>query len=380
MMWILLPALAAGFGWLSVSSFLAENTVATYTPYARIICSCLAITMLIALKWVMKFKYVIESDKFSVVGIYKIQVLPIAAIHGFKQYDQYFDLIPFSHTPYKKMAISCYVERYEELLQWAQQTLTDLNNEETLNSRKEILNNEKFGATIRERQQKLNKTRALTRTTNIIAVVLSLAFWFLPHLFYQFQVVLCALIPIIALAIYKRSNGLIRLDEKPNSAHPHLFPAIIFPSVVLTMRSLMDFTIFSYNHFWMPAGLITIAFIIFIIKDPDLTINLNAKRAFFFILGALALSGVYTYGTVIATNGILDKTSAETYKVRILDKRISSGKTTYYYFKLSPWGPQKEIKEVWVTRKVYENKQPGDSATIQFKSGFYKIPFYFITE
>lgn len=376
----MLPILAAGFMWLSLSPFLSENPDFAQIPYLRIISLILAFIMLTALTGFGRSKLVLEKDKITMVLMYNTQILPIAAIQGFKQYEGGFYLIPFPNNKYKKISVNHLFEHYGELLQWAQQTLINLDEAEVIKNRKEILNNEEFGATTIEREQKLNKTKKLAIALNIILAILSILLWLLPHYYYELQVLICVLLPIIALSIYKISNGLIKLDEKPNSAHPNLFPVIMFPALILMLRALKDYTIFSFANFWMLAGFIFIAIIVLVIKDTLLSNKNKPIKLFLSLLGILTFSAIYTYGAIITTNATFYKAPVQTYQAKILEKRTSSGKTTYYYFKLSPWGPQKEIKEVLVPAKVFENKETGDSATIQFKSGFYNIPFYFVTE
>ena len=371
-LWILLPIFALGFGWLSIWF--------VNSPYLSVVSFGLAIIMITGLIAINKIKFVIENDKIIEKGIYRTHIFPISEIKGFRKSKGICYLVPFPHSKYKKMAIPDWIGGYNEVMQWVRQSFTDIDKEEELASKKEILNNEEFGTTIKEREQRLNKTRKITRTLNIISVIISLAFLFLPHYYYQLQVLLCTLLPILAIVIYKRSKGLIKLDEKPNSANPNLFPTIIFPALILMLRALMDFRIFSIDNFWMPAAFITIAIFVLIIKDPSNTYNYKRLPTYLSLFGLLVFSGIYSYGALITTNGCFDDSPSKIYKAHILGKRISSGKNIYYYLKLSPWGPQKEIKEVLVSRKVFENKQAGDSAIIYFNRGFHRIPFFVVRE
>jgi hypothetical protein len=89
---------------------------------------------------------------------------------------------------------------------------------------------------------------------------------------------------------------------------------------------------------------------------------------------------MYAYGFIITTNSVFDTAQPEYYKAKILDKRISSGKSTSYYFELSSWGPQSQNDEVMVNRELYNEKEVGDSALIYFSEGFYKIPYFIVIQ
>jgi hypothetical protein len=97
-------------------------------------------------------------------------------------------------------------------------------------------------------------------------------------------------------------------------------------------------------------------------------------------MGISLILFVYGYGSIITLNYIYDKSEPEIFNARILSKRISSGKSTTYYFELTPWGQQKEIDEVFVSKELYKRLEENDEVKIYFNKGKFEIPWFTVTE
>jgi len=89
---------------------------------------------------------------------------------------------------------------------------------------------------------------------------------------------------------------------------------------------------------------------------------------------------MYAFGFLITTNVAFDESEPDFYTAEVIDKHVSSGKTTTYYLKLNEWGPQTEVKDVSVAKEIYNNKEIGDRAIVYFNQGLYKIPYYAVIE
>jgi hypothetical protein len=87
----------------------------------------------------------------------------------------------------------------------------------------------------------------------------------------------------------------------------------------------------------------------------------------------------YTFGAIITVNGHFDHSEPETFHAKILDKHISSGKTTTYYLTLSSWGPFEENTDVTVTSDQYESFYPGNEVIVYQHPGVFRIPWYYVS-
>lgn len=376
--WICLPLFMGLFGWLGVMPYTEDNFDLTLALILTPISLGLEFLMILGLIDTIKSKLIIEKEQIINVGVFKTKELDFDNIKGFKVDQNYLHFLPKNKRD-KKIKVSTYVGRFGELREWCEQQFANLDIEEFVNEENEILENEEFGRTQEERDYRFTKAKKTTKTINTISWIVALSTWFYPH-FYEIQIVLCGLLPIVGLIIYRTSNGLIRLDEKPNSAYPNILSTLYIPSCALMIRALMDFTIFDYSNIWKPALAIFVLFSLIVLKGAKVEYNFKKGVTYLAIFGMLMFGGMYAYGLLITTNVVFDESQPSAYKAEILDKRISSGKTTTYYFELSKWGPKTEIDDVSVSKEIYNSREIGDSAVVYFNHGLYKIPYYFVIQ
>lgn len=376
--WICLPLLMILFGWLGIMPYTEEKFNLTLALILTPIALGLEFLMILGLIDTRKNKLIIEKDKIINIGIFNTKKLNINNVKGFKVDKNYLSFFPKNKRD-KKIKVSTYVGSFGELLSWSEQQFNNLDLEEFVSEEKEILENKEFGRTQEEREDSLVKAKKTTKIINTISWIVALSTWFYPH-FYQIQIILCAILPIVGLIIYKTSKGLIRLDEKPNSPYPNIHSTLIIPSLTLLIRALVDFTIFDYSNLWSLILTIIAMFGVLILKDSNVQYDFKKGLTYLTVLGTLLISGAYAYGLLITTNAAFDESEPITYDTKILNKRISSGKSTTYYLELDKWGPQSKIDEVSVAKDIYNSKEIGDKAVVYFNNGLYKIPYYFVIQ
>jgi hypothetical protein len=375
---ILFPSLMIGFGYLGIMPYIKNaDLVATILLTALSIgVECLMVLGLIDL---YKGKLVLEENTISAIGIFKTRSLKLSEIKGFKRDNNYLYYIPLSNK-LKQIKVSSYMGRYSYLVNWTEQRFTNLDLQELQKEEEEILTNEDFGSTVEEREELLKKAKKVSRIINTISFISAISLWFTPK-FYNVQVLICAALPIIGFIIYKRFKGLIRIDDTSNSNNPNILLSTFFmPSCVLMIRAFADFNVLNYENLWKPVIVIFASLAFVMIKDSNVKYNFKKGVTYIAIIGIFVLGSMYAYGFIITSNSIFDPSRPEFYKAKVLDKRVSSGKSTTYYLELSRWGPQNEIEEVQVKRTIYIEKEVGDSALISFKKGLYKIPYYTLIE
>lgn len=271
------------------------------------------------------------------------------------------------------------ISNFYELSTWVEINFKNLDKITFENQENEIYRNSDFGLNKKQRKVNLAKAKKYTKIINTISWIIGISTWLTP-IFYNFQIMLCASLPILGLVIHKSSKGLIRLDEAPNSPYPNIHSTLIIPSLILLIRALEDFIILNYSIFLNLFLLISIIFSVAILKNLSLKYSLKKTITYVTFLGVLIISGSYTYGIITITNAIFSSNTPVKHKVVILDKRISSGKNTSYYLKLDKWGTHDKIDEISVNKKLYDTKKIGSSINVFSKIGVYNIPFYYIEE
>jgi hypothetical protein len=251
---------------------------------------------------------------------------------------------------------------------------SDLNIIESKSDLEEILTDNDFGRDVEQRGSKLTEARKVAKILNWTGGIVAAWTVFITKP-YELSVIAAIIMPIICLFAIKKYKGLIRIDHEKNSAYPTLFYGLIYSGLGVFLRALLDFNIFDYSNIWTPSILIAIAFLAFlIIGNKEFDIKKRKNYLTIAILGGFFF--IYGFGSVIFANCIYDKSEPIIYNAKIIEKRISSGKSTTYYLKLTPWGTQKESDEVSVNRKEYEQAKINAPVEVYFMKGKLDIPWF----
>lgn len=375
--YIFAPLLIGLFGWVLILPFTNGN----YSPNASWILIPIAVGMIALVIFgvidAYKGKLTIYEDRIVSKSTFSNRELKFSDIKGFTVNDNYIFVEP-NNDNQKRIEISKYIGGYDEILFWLSQTFTDLEEQNAINEEQEILNDENYGWTKDIREEKLSKARQTSKIINWAAGITAAWTFFYPTP-YQYSILTAMVIPIVALCALKLSGGLIRFDERKGSAYPSVIYAFIYPSLGLMLRAILDYDIFDYSNVWLTTTLITLTFLtLLLIKQKELTFK---KKNNYVTVASLALFlFAYSFGTVIHLNCYYDNSEAEYFTAKILNKRISSGKTTTRYLELSTWGRQKEVDEVSVGKDFYNRAEIGDEVNIYFKKGKLDIPWFIVTD
>lgn len=376
--WIFAPVLIGLFGFLGVLPYIEEEIDLTLVVTLTPISLGMIFLMVIGLIDTIKSKLIIEKNRLISISVLKTKILDFKDIRGIKRDQNYLHFIPHS-AGLKKIKVSSYVGKYDKLATWAESRFKNIDFEETAKDVLDILENDEYGRTIEEREFKLKSTRKMTKTLNVLSFIVAFTTMIFPH-FYKVQIIACAVLPILGLVLLKSSKGLIKLDDKSNSIHPNVIGTLFMPAAALMIRALMDFNVFSYSNFWVPALLIFTFLTFLIFFKSKLEYNFKKVASYMAILVMIMFSCMYAYGALITTNVIFDNSYPNTYKANVIDKHISSGKTPSYYLTLDSWEPQTEPENVSVSKEVYYANEVGNATTVYFKNGLYDIPYYLIIE
>ncbi len=315
-------------------------------------------------------------DRIVKREVFKTRELKIADLEGFRfvqsQYTKNIVLFPKKKTD-KKIKLSNTFVRFGELSGWVAQTLPDLDAREAAAEQQSILNDREYGSTERERSELLGKYRTVTKYLNNAGIAVGLWAFIYPRP-YEILIVLCALFPLAGIMILVQSNGLVHFDERKNSAHPSIVRMFMMPALALALRSLLDFSIIDAKQLLLPVLAITAVFSgLMLAKLKEFT-----GKAWIKLL-PIIFAAVYAYGLTVMGNCLFDRSQPEVFTVRVLNKHVTTGRSTTYYVKLAPWGPVAEADDAQVTREQYEQIQIGKEVYVGEMPGIMKIPWFFIS-
>lgn len=375
--WIFGPGLIALFGFLAVMPFLADDINLTLVYILTPMSIGMVAIMVFGLIDVYKGRFIIKKDRLVSIGVFATKELRFEEIKGFTVNEQYIFIEPNTKEK-KRIKISQYIGGYQEILSCLAMKYENLDIKNVQAEEQEILNDQNIGLSKEIREEKLSNARRISRIINWLGGISFAWTVFYPKPC-DFAILSALVIPIIALIAVKFSGGLIRIDQKNDSAYPSTIYSFIFPSLGLMARSFFDYDIFDYSNVWLKAVIVTVAFL-FILLINQKEIMFKKKQDFLTVSSMAMFLFAYGFGAIIYLNCNLDKSEPQHYTATILDKWISTGKHTSYYLELTIWGEQREIDEVSVSKGLYNRVKVDNEINIYLRNGKLEIPWFIVTD
>ncbi|HVS91913.1 MAG TPA: hypothetical protein VHE59_07785 [Mucilaginibacter sp.] len=368
-------SIAIVFG-MFINAIVTKDSIAVFTTVFLVV-SGLVILWIMAVK---RSKPVVTDDSFTEFGVFRFRQLLFSQIKGFRviynsqNNNKRLVLIP-AVTSLRKITIGdpSYFNDGNELYEFIQHKFTDLDQVEFNAEVTEIVDDPAIGATEAERQENFAKIKKAASVLNTIG--LAITFWLFIYPYpYPLPIYVGLIYPFIVFIFFVRNQHVVTLTEsKQRSAYPGLTLAFIMPPLGLMIRALVDYDLIEFSKCLIPVAvlLVVLTIMFFILIDP-------AKNRAYNLLAAVVFTLVYSYSAIISINCVHDRSNPSEIKARVLDHRISSGKSTSYYLSLSAWGTKQPGEEVTVSKGLYRRVNLGDTVTVFIKKGMLNIPWYFI--
>lgn len=368
--------LVLGFGYFMLLPFLEGRTgVPGAVAFSLLIGGGFSAAFLIGVIAVLYWRVEVLPDRLRDVNLFKVRELAFSQIEGIKivptPYMATVEFVPRDPKA-KSIKIGMMMGNREEFAAWVDATFRNLTAEELAAHVQTVLQDEALGENEEQRIAKVNAARKWARILDIAGT--ACLFWAMifPRP-YELAIGVSALIPIVALVSMRYFPGVLHFDVVKGSPHPTIARAFMGPPLALALRALQDFDIFSWQAFWVPFSVITAFLLVLVLIHAA-----DVRRKVTMIIVALVFCAVYGYGATITLNGLSDRTPSTVYKAQVLSKRVSSGKGTTYYLKLSAWGPRTAESEVSVSKSVYESRKAGDIVRVLVFRGGFRIPWYYV--
>lgn len=285
-------------------------------------------------------------------------------VRGFRTDEYYVYIIPFDKTK-KTIKVGFSTERYAEILKFintAYEPLPDVDPHEV----DEVLSNEEHGTNPWERIKSLTHARKVARAVNIVGCVA--AAWALKPIPYEATMITAIVTVIAALSVLFWFRGFIRIDTRKTSAYPSITYGMTFPAVMLMLRCLFDYDVedaLLLVRYAFIGGIVLVALCAYATREY----SFKRWTDYLSVITLTFVMSAYTYGATTFLNCYYDDSTAQSHVAQVLDKHITSGKTTTYYLKLSSWGPRHEAEDVSVSRAEYERINIRDSVEILLHDG-----------
>ncbi|WP_426493213.1 hypothetical protein [Hymenobacter sp. 102] len=324
-----------------------------------------------------KGRHILSEQSIRYEGALRRKELPLEAVRGYRADDKYTHIVPISEA-YPSIRIGYTSEGYEDIQHWLAERFPDLDVQQQELEAQEILQDETLGRSVPEREEKLAQARQVARVLNTLAWAVAAWLFFYPKPYDVAVQASLALPPVAALALLWY-QGLLRADERKDSAYPALGSALFIPALGLLLRVLLDFELLGYSAAWQLAAGVALLFGGVLAYGNRRFIRLPASR-----WGAVATvffcALVYGYSAVVAINCVFDEAAPRVHAANVLSKHSSSGKTTTYYLEVGAWGPRTAPEDVTVTEETYDQTMPGDSVRVYQFPGRLAIPWFTVSE
>lgn len=375
--YIFAPLLIAFFIWLLIMPFVFDDTSIEMLYFLAPISLGMIGLMVVGLLDTIKGKVIISSDTLSIRSTFINRDLKFQEIKGYKVEDNYIYVLPNTERK-KRIKISTYIGSSNELLMWLNSKFPDLHQVNDAKEEAEILDDFEYGRNPEERSSQFNQAKKVAKVLNWTGGLIFVWTSFRPEP-YEYAILASILLSVIATFVVIYYKGLIRVDEKKGGVYPTVFFAILMTSCGLILRALLDYNIFDYSNIWTPSitiGIAMIALIVFGTKE----FKFKKAKDYFSVLSITIFFFGFGYGSIVTLNCMYDESVPQIFRSKVLDKRISSGKTTTYYLALTAWGTQTENDDVSVSEELYERIEIDDNVNIYLKKGLIEIPWFIVTE
>jgi hypothetical protein len=319
----------------------------------------------------LKTKVILYPDRIEHYALRTVRSLRREEIKGWRvvwwKYHSTLVLVPRKRE-LKRLHIILMLKKDEAFDAWMA-SLPNVDEVERAESAARIVEDQSIAATAEERSDLLAGARNKAKVLNSIAGVAAVWGFFYPRP-YQVAMAVLGFVPLAAMALLATGGRLYQLGGRRNDARANLSLAFLLPGLVLGLRGLLDFNLLG----WMPIIKMIVAGTVL------LTILLVAasrgmiERPWTIVPFVL----VYLFGAITQANTLLDHSKRQVFAVRVLDKRVSDGKSTSYYLRVEPWGPRGSENEVEVSSSMYQAVSVGQNACVLLWPGALHAPWYVV--
>ncbi|TMM31916.1 hypothetical protein FDT66_00145 [Polaribacter aestuariivivens] len=275
------------------------------------------------------------------------------------------------------MKFSNYLTKSWEIQDWLASHSHNLNFLEEEKEIKNFIRNTEYGFSEQERNLRLEKAKKTTKIVNIISILITVVVIFFKD-FFNISIAILLFVPLIILVIVLSFKGLIKYGDKEggeSTIYPSIFWGFSAPIFLMFLLILFTIDILNTKNLWLPLILTSIFIFILCIYGSKEYIIKNIK-SYGKIIMLLVLTTMYSFCIIMSFNSYFDESKVKSYNSILLEKRVSKGKSTNYYFKLYNKSLSKQVEEYNVSNSLFKRKNIGDSITILVKEGKLKIPYY----
>lgn len=236
---------------------------------------------------------------------------------------------------------------------------------------KVLLADESMGSNQEERAEAIKSNTRISRYFNMAAIFIPVAvIW--THI--EWITALAFLWPLLGLGLLIKGQGKLKfISMKKNSPMPNLILGFAFPAGTLFFTTFFSLNLIHEAGAWLPSIFIGLILTTLLYKFGinKLEGNIAGQVSVMLVVSILYSSGAYLF-----LNKALDTAPCQTYPASILDRGVTTGKSTSYWVTLTDFGPYKGAHRLVVSHSVYGVSQIGDTVKVDLHPGKFNLAWY----
>ena len=324
----------------------------------------------------MSDQYTVTADRIIKQTTTERRELAIADISGYRVYKSTLTLYA-KDGDWSFMSLSYSADgSFGELRRWIIAEFPDLDKQEIADNTAALLQSEELGPTAELRKETLSTASRVATWLNLAGLLtIPLLIFFSDN--GPWPLLALAVPGLIPVALWFHP-GALRLQEGKASPYPTLIAAFWIPLIAVFMHSFLRGDQLDFEPLYGMAGLVALGY------AGALLIGSHRAIARRDSLGSLIFAVVWRaafFGWVVTfyCNRELDL-RVITYRVRVVGKHRTYGKSSERYLTVAPWGPLRSNDDLSVSYRYYDLKSPGDTVTVALHPGWLGAPWFVVPE
>ncbi len=324
----------------------------------------------------LRLKLRIDNDSLKVVRAFSSRTILLNEISGYRSRgkSRFHIVIRNGGKPFRIPAL---INGRKEITEWIIENSEDIDNREHDSEMEGLLKDDKFGTTREERQGKLEKGRKIQKIATAAGFILCLLGIVSPKP-YGVLMSFVFLAPGIGIFLTWYFDGLFKMYKKKSSPYPSLVFLVGFPIIGALVCVFHSYDLYGPGlpgSFWCLLFGCTVLLTVICITVCRRVIKKEGGKLFI-ICGIFVLAGIYSYSFLIFSNCYYDKSAAEEWPVKIVNRGIFGSRIKSYDLTVSPWGRFKNDNKIDVSGRYFDKVQDADGITVYLEKGIWGVPWY----
>jgi hypothetical protein len=318
----------------------------------------------------LRSRVMLEGERITVRGAFRERSAERGEIEGYRTVSSQYG--SFRQLKLKegrgKITIQSSFNTDDDYEAWMQD-VPDLDERDKKQLLAEIESQPELGATPEERLGALKRAKYVAIGVTAVAVAAAAGLNFAGAKWVEPCALATMLAPVVAIWMCTRQPLLYSLLKKKADPRGEMFFVFMVAGIGLLMRM-------REVELLRPQSLLAAMILVGLVLAGACwgPVSRGAgPRAF---IAAVIFAGMLAYGGVAVSDVFFDHAKPTAYTASVVGGHVSSGKTTTYYLRLTPWGPVQTEDDVSVAESVYSAAHIGDQVCLSLSPGWLKAAWF----